>query len=234
MRAIFRRELRAYFQSPLGYVFIGAMFFFAGYYFLTYNLYGSTTDMSTSFKLLFSVALILVPILTMRLLSEDKRYKTDQLLLTAPVTRTGIVLGKYFAALTVYLIAISSTLIEAVVMSFFAAPAWPVVIGNFLGLFLLGVTLIAVCLFLSGLTESQVIAAVAGFGVGLFLMMIDSLAVAVENGAIKAVLHGISFNSRYLPFTMGVLELQSVVFFVSIAAMFLCFAVAVLDRKRWS
>ena len=83
MRAILKREFRAYFQTPLGYVLIAAMAFFTNYYFFTYNLYGATTDFSRLFSMLFPVVLFLVPVLTMRLMSEDKRLKTDQLLLTA-------------------------------------------------------------------------------------------------------------------------------------------------------
>ena len=101
MKGIFKRELRAYFFTPLGYVLIGAMYFFTAYYFFTYNLYGNTTDTSTLFSMLFSVALFLVPALTMRLLSEERRSKTEQTLLTAPVSRIGIVLSKYAAALVV-------------------------------------------------------------------------------------------------------------------------------------
>ena len=115
MRAILKREFRAYFLTPLGYVLIAAMAFFTNYYFFTYNLYGATTDFSTLFSMLFPVVLFLVPVLTMRLLSEDKRLKTDQLLLTAPVSRISIVLGKYFAALFVYLIAISFSMIDALI-----------------------------------------------------------------------------------------------------------------------
>jgi ABC-2 type transport system permease protein len=234
MRAILKRELKAYFQAPLGYVFIGAMFFFCGYYFFTYNLYGNTTDMTTLFSMLFPVALFLVPVLTMRLMSEDKRLKTDQLLLTSPVSRSGIVMGKYLAAVTVFAVAISGTLLAALVMSFFAKPDWPVIIGNFIGLLLLGITLIAVCMFLSSLTESQVIAAVSGFGVSLFLVLVDSLSYVVTNGFLQTVFRALSFNDRYVPFTIGVLEFSNTVFFLSISALFLLFTVAVLDRRRWN
>ena len=186
MRAILKREFRAYFQSPLGYVFFAAMFFFSGYYFFTYNLYGNTTNMTKLFELLFPVVLFLVPVLTMRLMSEEKRSGTDQLLLTAPVSRTAIVLGKYGAAVAVFLIAISSTMIQAVVMSFFAKPEWPVIMGNFIGLMLLGMTLIAICMFLSSLTESQLIAAILGFVVSLFLMLVDALAVVVNSSFLQS------------------------------------------------
>jgi len=233
MRAIYKRELRAYFQSPLGYLLVAAMYFFSGYYFFTYNLYGATTNMGTLFELLFPVVLFLVPVLTMRLLSEDKRLKTDQLLLTAPVSRLDIVLAKHLAAAVVFVLAISATLIQAVALSFFAAPDWPALAGNFTGLLLLGLTLIAVCLFLSSLTESQVIAAVSGFVVSLFLMLADALAPVVKSSALQTLLRGLSFRGRYRPFSQGVFELPNVIFFLSVSALFFFLTVAVLDRENW-
>lgn len=234
MWAILKRESRAYYRTPQGFVIIAALFFFSGYFFFTYNLVQNTTDMSSLFSQLFSVVLFVVPILTMRLFSEDKRLKIDQQLLTSPVTRTGIVLGKFFAAAGVYFTAILSTLVAALVMSFFGKPDWPVIIGNFTGLLLLGIALIAVCSFLSSLTESQVIAAVASFVVSLFLVVIDYLSFATRSPLLQDVLGNMSFSRRYAPFTLGVFELQNVVFFLSVSAMFLCFTIAVLDRKRWS
>lgn len=234
MRAILKREFRAYFLTPLGYVLIAAMAFFTNYYFFTYNLYGATTDFSTLFSMLFPVVLFLVPVLTMRLLSEDKRLKTDQLLLTAPVSRISIVLGKYFAALFVYLIAISFSMIDALIASIYAAVEWPVVIGHFAGLFLLGAALISVCMFLSGLTESQVIAAVLGFVVSLFLMLIDALSYVVSNAFLQEIFHYMSFNDRYVPFTYGILDFSNALFFLSFAALFLFLSTAVLEKRRWS
>lgn len=234
MRAILKREFRAYFQAPLGYVFCAAVFFFSGYYFFTYNLYENTTNMTKLFELLFPVVLIVVPILTMRLMSEEKRAGTDQLLLTAPVSRTGIVLGKYLAAVAVFLIAISSTLLQAIIMSFFAKPEWPVIIGNFTGLALLGMTLIAICTFLSALTESQLVAAILGFVASLFLMLVDALALVVNNRFLQALFRGLSFDDRYTAFTLGILELPNIVFFLSISFLFIAFTVITLDKARWS
>lgn len=234
MRAVFKRELSAYFQSPLGYVFIAAVYFFTAYYFFTYNLYRNTTDMSTMFDQLFSVVLFLVPILTMRLMSEDKRAKTDQLLLTAPVSRTGIVLGKYLSALIVYLIAISGTLVMSLVLSAFAAPDWPVIIGNIVGLILLGASLIAICMFLSSITESQVIAAVCGFAVSLFLILVDALVYVVSGEVFKRFFSYLSFSDRYNGFTIGIIDLSNVLFFVSVAALFILLTAAVLEKRRWN
>ncbi|MBQ9814085.1 MAG: ABC-2 transporter permease [Lachnospiraceae bacterium] len=234
MASIFKREFRAYFHTPLGYVIIAVAYFFTGYYFFTYNLYGATTDFTNLYGLLFPVVLFLVPVLTMRLMSEEKRSKTDQLLLTAPVSRVGIVLGKYFSAVCVFLIAISGTLIDAVITSFYGAVDWPCVIGNFLGLVLLGLALIAICLFLSSITESQVIAAVLGFAVSLFLMLVDAISLVVKSAFFRAFFEYISFKERYNPFTLGVVELQNVIFFISIAALFCVITTAQLERKRWN
>ena len=190
--------------------------------------------MSSLFRQLFSVVLFLAPILTMRLMSEDKRAKTDQLLLTAPVSRVGIVLGKYLSALCVYLIAISGALLMAFVVSIYATPDWPVVIGNLLGLALLGGCLIAICMFLSSLTESQVIAAVCGFAASLFLILVDALVYVVSTPAFRTFFSYLSFNDHYNGFTYGIIDFSNVLFFVSIAVMFLLLTTAVLEKRRWS
>lgn len=234
MRAVLEREFRAYFQSPLGYVFIAVMYFFTAYYFFSFNLYRNTTDMSMLFNQLFSVVLFLVPILTMRLMSEDKRARTDQLLLTAPVSRIGIVMGKYLSAFCVYIISISGCLLMALVLSVYGEPDWPVIIGNLIGLVLLGASLIAICMFLSSLTESQVIAAVSGFAVSLFLVLVDALVYVVSSSTFKTIFHYMSFNDRYNGFTIGIIDFSNVVFFLSIAAMFIFLTAAVLEKRRWS
>jgi ABC-2 type transport system permease protein len=167
-------------------------------------------------------------------MSEDKRAKTDQVLLTAPIDRAEIVLGKYLSAVAVYVAAISSTLLQAVIMSFYSTPDWAVVLGNYIGLLLLGCALVAICMFLSSLTESQVIAAVSGFCASLFLLLTDALPRLFSEPALQAISGGMSFRARYSPFTMGIIELSGVVFFLSIAFLFLCFTVAVLEKKRWS
>ncbi len=234
MKAILSREFSAYFRTPLGYVFIAALYFFTGYYFFTYNIYSNTTDTSALFAMLFSVVLFLVPVLTMRLLSEERRAKTDQTLFTSPVSRFGIVLSKYLAALFVYALAVSGTLLMALVLEIYSAPDWPVVFGNFAGLILLGAALIAICLFISSMTENQVVAAVGGFGASLFLVLLDAFYYVVSSPLLKALFSHMSFNARYRGFTIGVIGLSDICFFVSAAAFFLSLTVVVLERRRFS
>ncbi len=234
MSAVFKREISAYFHSALGYVFCAVLYFFSGYYFLTYNIKNATTDFSTLFSLLFSVVLFMVPILTMRLMSEDKQSRTEQVLLTSPVTPLGIVLGKYFAALCVFLSGILSTLVLALLSEVLAQVDWPLFIGHFIGLTFLGAALIAVCMFLSSLTESQVIAALLGFTVSLFLFLLDALSEMVSPPMLQNLFYYLSFLRRYQPFTYGILDLANCLFFVSIAAFFLFLSTLTLEKRQWS
>ena len=233
MSAILKREFLAYFRTPLGSVLISVMYLLTGYYFFTYNIFGNTTDTNMLFSALFSIVLFLVPVLTMRLLSEERRAKTDQTLLTSPVSRFGIVMSKYLAALSVYVLAISGTLVMALVLQIYSQPDWPVVFGNFLGLLLLGAALIAICLFISSLTENQVIAAVGGFAASLFLILLDAMQHVVAGRALRTLFGHMSFNGRYRGFTIGIVAFADVLFFLSIAAFFLCITVVVLERRRW-
>lgn len=233
MRAILKREIAAYFNSPPGYVFLSVYFLFAGYFFFNYNLYGNSTDMRALFSMLFTVTVFLIPILTMRLMSEDRKLKTDQILLMAPVSSTSVVLGKLIAAVLVYLLAMSITLVMATVLSFMAQPEWPLIIGHFTGLFLVGIVLISIGTLISALTENQIIAAVGGFCVGFFLMLLNSVAVVIKNPAIASIVSGMSLEQRYQPFTLGIFSISNIVFFLSIAALFAFFAVCAFEKRRY-
>ncbi len=234
MKAIFKREFKSYFRTPLGCIFIGVMYFFTAYYFFTFNLYAGTTDLSTLFSKLFSVVLFMIPILTARLFSEEKRSHTEQLLLTAPVSRFGIVFSKYLAALCVYLISISGTILMTLILSRFGKVDWPAAIGNFIGLLLLGIALTAICLFISTITESQVIAAVLGLGIGLFLILIDAVQSVIESAALRSVCSWFSFYQHYQGFTIGVIDFSNVLYYLLTAVLFLCLADAVLEKRRWN
>ncbi len=233
MTAIFSRELKAYFISPFGYVFLAAYYLFSGFFFFQFNLYGNSTDMRNLFSVLFTVTLFLVPILTMRLMSEERRNKTDQLFYAAPVSSLEIVAGKFFAAAIVYFIAIFSTMIIAFVISTMAAPQWQLVYGHFIGLLLLGLALISIGLLLSAVTESQVIAAIGGFCVGFFLMLLETLAPVIENPMLRKVITQMSFKNRYISFTMGILELSDIMFFISITGLFIFLSILCFEKRRW-
>ena len=207
MSAIFKREFKTFFTSPIGYFVLAVLFGFSGFYFFATNMYAGSADLSGVFGGLFTIVLLLVlPVLTMRLLSDDKRQRTDQALLTAPVSLTGIALGKFLAALLLFAIGISITLVFAVIIAFQVTPDWLVIVGNYVGLLLLGGMVIAISL---GSVFSSV-------------------------KWITSVVNFISVSSRYSDFTSGVINYDNVVFFLSLQALFVFLTVRVLDRKRWS
>lgn len=236
MSAIFKREFKTYFTSPIGYIVLAMIYGLSGYYFFMYNLAGGSADLSYVFgSVLTFLMLLVLPVLTMRLMSDDKRQKTDQALLTAPVSLTGIVLGKFFAALLLFTIGIAIMLVFAVIVATQVTPDWLVVFGNFIGLLLLGAMIIAVGLLISCLTESQFVAALGTFLASLALLMIDSIGSMLSSSTIVvAVTDFLSVSQRYSTFTSGLMQYDDIIFFVSMTALCLFITVRVLDRKRWN
>ena len=161
MFAIFKRELKAYFTSPLGYVFLAIFYAFSGLFFYIFSLSVGSTDISSVFLMMFMVLMVFVPLLTMRLLSEDKKQKTDQLILTAPVSLLSIVMGKFLAAYAIFAIGVAVMPVYGFVMSTFATVSWLPIWGNTVGLLLLGGIFVSIGLFISSLTENQMIAAIS-------------------------------------------------------------------------
>lgn len=234
MMAIYKREMRSYLTSPVGYVFLAVFYAISGYYFFATSLVGNTTDMSYVFSNLFSIVIFLVPMLTMRLFSEERRQKTEQALFTAPVRFTGIVMGKFLACLTMYLMGMGITLVYFLVLCAFRIPDAAVFFGNFLGLGLLGAALCAIGIFISSLTESQVIAAVGSLAIGLLLLFSNSFTPVVSNQLVSKLILNCSFYEHYLDFTRGLLNLADLTFFVSMTGLFLFLTVRHLERRRIS
>lgn len=235
MGAVFKREFRSFFTSPVGYIVFAVLFAFSGYFFFMYNMASGATSLSYVYDGLFTIVLLLVlPILSMRLLSDDKRQRTDQALLTAPTGLTGVVVGKFLAALLVFAIGISITLVYAVVIAFKVTPDWLVIIGNYVGLLLMGGAILVIGTFISSLTESQFIAALGTFVVSFLLLMIDSISSLFPNEVVAAIVSFLSVTTRYGHFTSGVIGYNDVIFFLSLQVMFLFLTVRVLDRRRWS
>ena len=234
MSAIFRRELGAFFTSGIAYVFLAVFYLLAGLFFYMYTLSSSTTDMSGMFSMLFAVIIFLIPILTMKSFSEEKKQKTEQGLLTAPVGLGGIVLGKYFATILMYIFGVSIVLIYALILSFFGSVDWGILFSNYLALILLGAAFIAIGMFISSLTENQVVAAVGGICSLLFLCLVDILTNYISIDFITDFLNSISFYNKYYEFTCGIFNLSSVLFYISTAVIFNFLTVRVFEKRRWS
>ncbi len=233
MSAIFKREVKSYFSSPIGYVFLTAMTFFSGIFFIYMYSYGYA-DITYVFSNMFVIIMFAVPLLTMRLMSEERKQRTDQALLTAPVSLTGIVMGKFLAAFSIFALGFAPSLIYQIIFSANISLNWLLYINALLGVLLYGAALISIGLFISSLTESQVVAAVLGIVVSLLIGLMDSFASMINNSFLSGIVEKISFSGRYETFSAGILDLSNVVFFVSVAAVFIFLTVRMLEKKRWA
>ncbi len=234
MVAIYKREMSGYFSSAIAYVVLAVYYFFSGLFFYTYCFYRDSASLSYVFANMFYIVMFIIPVLTMKTFSEEKRQKSDQALLTSPVSLTEIVLGKFLGALTIYAMCCAIFLVYGVVISFFAQPQWSVVLCTLLGLLLLGAGMIAINIFISSLTESMVVAAVIGMAAGLVIDTMGYFVSLIPVDWIQFALGKINFLSYYTNFTYGILSVVDVIFFLSVVGLFLFFTVRVLERRRWS
>lgn len=234
MLAIIKKELGTYFRSPIGYVFCAVYLFFSALYFEVILGYGVSSYFGELYSGMLNIVLLLLPVLTMRMFSEERHRKTDQVLLTSPVSITGIVMGKFLAAFIVYAACVVFTLSYAVVFCIFSPAPWALIFGNVIGALFYGAAFIAMGMFISSMTESQVVAAIITFTLGSLFILIDVIPNLTNNKYIISFINWISFTGRYTPFTLGLLDFSSLIFFLSVCAVFIFLTVRVIERRRWS
>lgn len=234
MKAIFNKELKGYFSSPIGYIFTAVFMILASMFFLNGCIMYQTADISAIFSNINVVYLFLVSILTMRSFSEERNKKTDQLLITAPCSIAEIVIGKYLAAMAVLGVTVLISLVFPVVLCMFGNPPISEIIGSYVGFVLLWGAFIAVGLFISSHTESQMIAAVFTFGVLLLIYFMDGIVSGISNKYLASVLSWFSLMNRYSEFQRGILSVVSIVYYLSFIAVFLFLTGQGIERRRYS
>lgn len=287
MIAMYKKELRSYFTSMTGYVFIAFFLVIIGIYYVVYNMISQYANFEYVLSSVSFVFVILIPILTMRLMAEEKKQKTDQLLFTSPISEAKIIAGKYFAVITVFLIVIAVISLYPLILSQFGTVPLESAYCGILGFGLLGCAYIAIGLFVSTLTESQVVAAVLSFVIILITTLMDgivgmlptdnktawiilsvlvvliamilyvmmhNLTVAVSFGIVGELIAGIiyfvnpsmydgiivricnwfSVIARFDNFTLGILDLSAVVYYISIVVLFLFLTVQAIKKRRWN
>ncbi len=234
MLAVLKREIKSYFSSPVGYVCVAALTAVYGLFFYSVLLSGSSSYIPSAFNAVYMFAMMIIPIITMRSMSEDRKNKTDQALLTAPVGVFSIVSGKFLAAFFVYFLGTFSSILFSVIIGFFSAPSWPIIIGNYIAALLYGAAMISIGIFISSLTISQVIAAIGTFAISIFLMFIENIASALASTPFITVVDSISFTAKYVPFTQGIFSISGLVYFLSIVAVFMFLTARKLESRRWS
>lgn len=248
MLAIYKKEMRSYFINPIGYVFSGVFLVFSAILCCYTTLLSKSYDTSSYFTFMIFSFVLLIPILTMRLFSEERKMRTEQLLLTSPVTLTGMVVGKFLAALTMFLGCLVVSCINIIPLyvissiessnlgydTTYVGPVTAQVAGSLIGVALIGAMFIAIGTLISSLSENQLAAAIItmavliGFiGIGMFSSLIDFYPVRVAIGWISVL-------GRFSNFSLGIFDIGAVVYFASMTFLFLFLTVRVYEKRRWS
>ena len=236
MKAVLKRELKAYFTSVIGWIFLAAFFFVFNLYFVANNLIYGTPYLSYSLSNVAFVLAIIIPILAMRSMAEDRRTKTDQLLYTAPVSIPKIIIGKFLALVAIFSIVIGAICLCPLLLSRFGSVPMAESYAAIFGIWLYGCLSIAICVFVSALTESQVIAAVLSFAllfIGFLMQQITGLISSSENVVTK-VLNALCTQTHLENFCNGILDVTGIVYYVSGTVLFLFLTCQLVQKHRWS
>ena len=248
MFAIYKKELRSFFITPIGYIYTGAFLGLAALICCYTTILSASYDTTTYFTVMMFAMGILIPLLTMRLFAEEKKLRTEQLLLTAPVTITGMVMGKFLAALTVFGGSLLVSCINFIPIYTTAAaergnqsyefyhigPVTGELIGNLVGLLLIGAAFIALGTFISALTENQLAAAVITISVIALMLGLGLINNLIDVDWIRTVLSWISIYSRFGNFQNGLFDYAAILYYASICFIFVFLTVRVYEKRRWN
>ena len=233
----------AYFTCPTGYVFSAIFFAISGIIFSISTFGMQSTFTGTYFIFMLISFIVLIPLLTMKLLSEERKSKTEQIILTSPVSLMGMISAKFFAAYTLF----AGTLIASCALNIYtlytlakrqedviAKLNLPTVIGSVAGILLIGGVFIAIGLFLSALTETQIVAAVSSIGVFVLIFLLSMLPSFISNGVVRTVIKWFSVFDRFYAFTAGVFDMTAIVYYFSLTVVFLFLTIRVYEKRRWA
>lgn len=232
MLSIIRKEIATYFSTPFGFVFMGIFLILSGLTYTISNLLGGNGDLLGMFGLLANISFMTFPILTMRQYSEERKGGTEHLLLSSRISIAGIVLGKYIAALIVFLLTLLATGVYAIILVAYGSPNIGGLVASYLGFFLFGSAMIAVCSFIAAFTENQVTAAIASFGLLFLLVMLSSFSKSIDVPVLKEVLSALAVSQRYDEFIRGIFEPGPVSYYICYAAVFMFLTVINIRRRR--
>ncbi|MCI7107554.1 MAG: Gldg family protein [Agathobacter sp.] len=236
MFAVFKREFKAYFQSVIGWLFVAALLAMFGLYFYVYNLMQGYPYIYYTLSAITIIFLIAVPVLTMRSFAEERKNKTDQLILTAPVSLGKIVFGKYLAMVAVFTVDIAIFCIAPLLLRLFGTVPMGESYIAILAFWLYGSACIAVGMFISSLTESQVIAAVLSFAVLFISYMMQSITglISSEGNWLTKILNCFDLYAPFDKFSGGCLDLTAIVYYVTVIVLLNFLTVQSIQKRRWS
>mgnify|MGYP001103619741 CR=1 FL=1 len=227
-----RREVGAYFVSPIAYVVTAAFLFIMGILFERILFYSRQATLRYLFQNLGFLLIFVAPLLSMRLLAEEQRSGTLELLLTSPVRDWEVVLGKFVAALALFAVMLALTLLYLLILLIFGNPDMGPILSGYLGVLLMGGSMLAMGVFASSLSENQIVAGVVGIVMLLFLWLTGALAEAF-GPPISTFLSNLSLAAHFPDFVKGVIDTKDVVYYLSVTAAGLFLATRSLEARRW-
>lgn len=237
MLSVLKREMRQYFHTPIGYVFVTIFWLLGAVFFFLYNILSGTSDLGEMFGNLSYLFMLIVPLLTMRLLSAERRQKTDQLMYCTPTPLAAVVLGKFCAALCVVLVALAGTGIYLAVLARYATLQPGMITAYYVGFFLLCASYISIGVLMSALTESQITAAVLTFAANMLLQLVEMAAPTLHvpyMPFLPALLGALTLNTHYSQIASGVIRPVDVGYFLLFITVALSLTVYCLRRRQLS
>ncbi len=234
MLAIYKREMRSFFTSVIGYVFLVLYLAVGGAVFCFTTLYAMSADVTSFYLYMMIFSGLILPILTMKSFSEERKIRTEALLLTAPVPLWSMVLGKFFAVMTVFSGAILVNSLYFIFLTPYAFVKLAILLGNLLAVLLVGMVFISIGLFVSSLTENQLAAAIGTIAIILVFLGIGLVNSLLPSGYwLRYIFDCISIFSRFQSYTNGYFDFASLLYYLSVCAAFLYFTVRVYERRRY-
>jgi ABC-2 type transport system permease protein len=227
-----KRELQAYFVSPIAYVITAAFLVIAGYLFSMILYYSREATLQYLFLNMTTILLLIAPVLTMRLLAEERSKGTIELLLTSPVRDWEVTLGKYLASLGLFAAMLALTVYYPVLLEVYGSPDRGPILSGYLGVFLLGATLLALGLLTSSLTSNQIVAAVLGFVLILCLWLVDAVS-GIIGGTVGEALKYLALSSHFSDSARGIIDTRDVIYALSLIVGSLFVTTRVLEMRRW-
>lgn len=233
MLAIYKRELRSYFISPIGYIYIALFLAISSLIFTYTTLRAGTCDVSTYYSFILYLFAILIPLLTMRMLSEEKKTKTEQILLTSPVSLFSVIFAKYLAAFTMFAGTLLISCFNFIVLYFYGEPNTAIIFATTLGILLIGSAFVAIGIFISACTENQLVSALLTIASIAATLVLGVLASYVNFTPLRVVMKWLSVFDRFYGFTYGYFDVVALLYYVSITVVFLFLTVRIFEKRRW-
>lgn len=237
MFAIYKKEMRNYFTTPLGYVFMAVFLAVSGFLFAFCTLQSQTSDISAFLQLMIIGYTVIVPVLTMRTFAEERRSRTEQLLLTAPVSIWGMVFAKFLAAFSMFAGTVFVSCLYYLPLFKYAGengPNVPKAVGCLIAMMLIGMCFVSIGVFVSTLTESAVTASIGTIAILLVLALAGFFNGLIDSYFIRSILDWISVYARYTNFTYGIFDIGATVYYLSITVIFLFLSVRVYESRRYA